>query len=122
MHGIGYHLLGDFSGISDAIVTNKNLLMAGFQELLSAEGLTIVKTIDHQFIPHGLTVVYILQESHAVIHTYPEHGYISFELFSCQPFNVERVEAELKKLTLPKSSYIQTIQRGLETKQGVSNP
>ena len=55
MHGIGYHLLGDFSGISDAIVTNKNLLMAGFQELLSAEGLTIVKTIDHQFIPHGLT-------------------------------------------------------------------
>lgn len=46
---------------------------------------TVVKDTEHKFDPQGLTRVYILSESHCVIHTYPEHNYFSLDLFICNP-------------------------------------
>ena len=46
---------------------------------------TVVKSTEHEFDPQGLTRVYILSESHCIIHTYPEHDYFSLDLFICNP-------------------------------------
>ncbi len=39
-----------------------------------ASGAKVVDGISHYFTPHGVTSLLALAESHAVIHTWPEHG------------------------------------------------
>ncbi|HRK02538.1 MAG TPA: S-adenosylmethionine decarboxylase [Oligoflexia bacterium] len=44
---------------------------------------TVVAETNHPFEPQGLTHVCILAESHFTIHTYPEHQYLSMDLYIC---------------------------------------
>ncbi|MFO7154546.1 MAG: adenosylmethionine decarboxylase [Caldicoprobacter oshimai] len=37
----------------------------------------------HQFAPQGVSGVVIVSESHLAIHTFPEHGYASIDVFTC---------------------------------------
>ncbi|MEM9423849.1 MAG: adenosylmethionine decarboxylase, partial [Spirochaetota bacterium] len=46
-------------------------------------GATIVSRTFHQFNPHGVSGVVIISESHLTIHTWPEHGYASLDLYTC---------------------------------------
>ena len=39
--------------------------------------------VEHVFSPRGYTAVLLLSESHASIHTYPEHGACFVDLFTC---------------------------------------
>ncbi|MCZ2356645.1 MAG: S-adenosylmethionine decarboxylase [Bacteroidia bacterium] len=41
------------------------------------------KKIKYKFEPQGKTINTTLSESHATVHTYPEHGYIYTELMTC---------------------------------------
>lgn len=44
---------------------------------------TVVQRNYQFFYPQGETVVYILSESHFTCHTYPEHKYLSLDLYIC---------------------------------------
>lgn len=35
--------------------------------------------------PGGITGLYLLSESHLSVHTFPEHGYLALNLYSCGP-------------------------------------
>jgi S-adenosylmethionine decarboxylase len=35
--------------------------------------------------PGGVTLLYLLRESHLACHTYPETGLVTFNLFCCRP-------------------------------------
>lgn len=45
--------------------------------------LTVVKESSFAFEPQGETIVFILSESHFSMHTYPEHHYLSMDLYVC---------------------------------------
>jgi spermidine synthase len=47
------------------------------------ENLTVIKKSSHDFKPFGQTIVFILGESHFSLHTYPEHNYITLDLYIC---------------------------------------
>jgi S-adenosylmethionine decarboxylase len=55
----------------------------GFSDALRGAGATIVLESRHAFEGGGLTCVLILQESHAVVHTWPETGTVNVDIFSC---------------------------------------
>ena len=55
-------------------VVAKNLATSGFQ---------VLNFIDHQFQPQGYTCLWLLAESHAAIHSFPEQGRCYLELSSC---------------------------------------
>ena len=44
---------------------------------------TIVTSCFHKFNPWGVSGAVIIQESHLTIHTWPEYGYASVDLFTC---------------------------------------
>ncbi len=46
-------------------------------------GLTVLKYQTHRFSPHGMTMVILLAESHAALHTYPERGQLYVDVFTC---------------------------------------
>ena len=54
-----------------------------FSSALRGAGATIVNESHHAFPGGGLTCVLILQESHAVVHTWPETGTVNIDIFSC---------------------------------------
>ena len=46
-------------------------------------GATIINSTFHHFSPYGVSGVVVIQESHLAIHTWPEYGYASVDLFTC---------------------------------------
>lgn len=52
-------------------------------EALTAGGVTVLHKVRHQFAPQGLTALWLLSESHASLHTYPEANYCSMAVYTC---------------------------------------
>ena len=48
-----------------------------------ASGMTIVGDSFHQFEPAGVTGTVLLAESHLAIHTWPEHGFVTIDVYVC---------------------------------------
>lgn len=70
-------------------------------KLIIEENLTVIKKVEHKFTPHGETIVFILSESHFTIHTYPEHRYLTMDIYVCNlETNLERI-VDLIKLKVP---------------------
>jgi S-adenosylmethionine decarboxylase len=65
-----------------------------------------------QFHPVGVTGFILLEESHISIHTWPEHNFAAVDVFSCQPFDVDKVKTLLQDFL--KADYVEchTIERG----------
>ncbi len=49
--------------------------------------LNVIGQCSHQFekdnFPHGVTMIYLLSESHLSIHTFVDEGKITIDLFTC---------------------------------------
>jgi S-adenosylmethionine/arginine decarboxylase-like enzyme len=58
--------------------------------------LKVVKKISHIFSPTGITLSYILSQSHLVIHTYPEEGIIHVDLAMCSDRGEKEFASSLK--------------------------
>jgi len=86
-----------------------------FLDGIRSSGLIIIKEIFQQFDPHGVTITLILSESHAVIHTWPEHKHASIDIFTCvkggQEKAVKAIEI-LKESFKAKEAEIQVNRRG----------
>ncbi|MFH1784350.1 MAG: adenosylmethionine decarboxylase [bacterium] len=46
-------------------------------------GATIVSVSFHTFNPHGVSGVVVIAESHLAIHTWPEYGFASIDIYTC---------------------------------------
>ena len=47
------------------------------------ENLTVLERAEHKFEPVGQTIVFVLGESHFTLHTYPEHNYMTMDIYVC---------------------------------------
>jgi S-adenosylmethionine decarboxylase len=79
----GSHFLASYMGCDMAALTDIAALTNAMEEAAKASGATILKTSSHVFPPNGLTMVILLSESHASIHTYPEFNACFVDLFTC---------------------------------------
>jgi S-adenosylmethionine/arginine decarboxylase-like enzyme len=68
-----------------SLINNKdNHLKSLLESALIEDNFTILGWLDHQFSPQGYSCLALLAESHAGFHTYPEHGTVEFEMYSCR--------------------------------------
>lgn len=79
----GRHVLAELYGASHAALDDPVELRAKLQEALTQAGATVLELRAHQFTPQGVTVLAMLSESHASIHTYPETGAAFVDVFTC---------------------------------------
>lgn len=75
----GNHVTLDIKLKHDIPANIVDIVSAGLKQ----SGLTVVDGIVKQFDPIGITAVWILSESHATLHTYPEHNYLSIDIYTC---------------------------------------
>jgi S-adenosylmethionine decarboxylase len=96
---IGTHVVGDLSGIDSQLLMNETLLMGTLKEALEAQSFTILGEQSYKFPGEasGVTGFYILSESHAAFHSYPEYGYIALDIFSCGDSRPDHVAAHVAR-------------------------
>jgi S-adenosylmethionine decarboxylase proenzyme len=56
---------------------------------------SVLTKSQHQFEPQGLTVLYMLSESHISIHTFPEQQYLAFDIYTCRDYEDDRIYMEI---------------------------
>jgi S-adenosylmethionine decarboxylase len=80
---LGRHLLAEFFDCNSNLLNNLALIEQTMKEAALACGATIVQSCFHHFSPYGVSGVVVIAESHLAIHTWPEHGYASVDLYTC---------------------------------------
>ena len=81
----GIHLIGDCYGCPAQadVFTRAEALCAICVRLANEAGLTVLGERFHQFEPQGVTGMVLLAESHLAVHTWPEHGYATVDVYAC---------------------------------------
>lgn len=79
----GVHFLASYSDCDMEALANVENLISAMNSAVGECGATILESSHWVFPPSGLTMVFLLSESHASIHTYPEHGACFVDLFTC---------------------------------------
>ncbi len=79
----GRHLLASYNECADERLLDHEALLGALKEAIALSGATILKSSEHTFEGGGLTAVFLLSESHASIHTYPEHHACFVDMFTC---------------------------------------
>jgi S-adenosylmethionine decarboxylase len=79
----GVHFLVSYCDCDMEALTDVQGLELAMYDAVEKCGATILKSCSQVFPPNGLTMVILLSESHASIHTYPEHGKCHVDLFTC---------------------------------------
>ena len=79
----GTHVIANIVGIDPAAIRDEKAILRGMAAGLERSGATLCGLQVRQFDPAGLTVVYLLSESHASVHTYPERNALFFDAFTC---------------------------------------
>lgn len=65
-------------------LNNAEVVSRCLDELVAAANLTVLKRQQHSFSPQGLSILYLLSESHIAVHTWPEHGSAYITLTTCR--------------------------------------
>jgi S-adenosylmethionine/arginine decarboxylase-like enzyme len=91
---MGIHLISDLNTDKVHSLTIKDYTVF-FQKLLIDLNHTILHTAYHQFEPQGLSLFFLLGESHLSIHTYPENNLIAFDFYSCKKLETEEIKRKI---------------------------
>lgn len=79
----GRHVLLDGFGADPALLDDPAFLGTLLREACEAAGATVLREVVYRFEPQGVTAAVVLSESHASVHTYPEHGTFFVDVFTC---------------------------------------
>ncbi|HVE49539.1 MAG TPA: adenosylmethionine decarboxylase [Casimicrobiaceae bacterium] len=115
----GIHYLGEWYGCPAAApeMIDAEALRSACLDAIDDAGLTIVGDRFHQFEPQGVTGAVILAESHLAIHTWPEMGCVTLDVYVCNftTDNTDKAEAVFRALERrfkPARTQFQAIHRG----------
>lgn len=115
----GIHLLGEWYGcpVDTPEFNEAEPLRALCVEAAKSAGLTVVGDRFFQFEPQGVTGTVLLAESHVAIHTWPEAGFVTVDVYVCNyttdnTDKAERLFAALEAVLKPERKRFQAIRRG----------
>jgi S-adenosylmethionine decarboxylase len=124
----GLHLTADLHGcpLAQPAMTDLQALRSLCLSAVTAAGLTPVGELFHRFPrisdePQGITGVVLLAESHVAVHTWPERGAVTLDVYVCnfEADNSARAELLLSALLqgfAPTQVERQALQRGQATR------
>lgn len=79
----GRHLMLTLRGCPSSLLDDEAFLRQLSERATLATGATILNMTSHHFEPQGVTLLVLLAESHASMHTYPEVGVLFWDCFTC---------------------------------------
>ncbi|OEK01066.1 spermidine synthase [Roseivirga sp. 4D4] len=83
MASLGRHIIVEYYDCTPEILNDVTLIQESMEGAAEKAGATIINSTFHHFSPYGVSGVVVIEESHLAIHTWPEFGYASVDLFTC---------------------------------------
>ncbi|MBY0405728.1 MAG: adenosylmethionine decarboxylase [Cyanobacteria bacterium] len=126
---LGRHVLVELYNCNESFLNDLWFIEKLMNQAAIACKATIVESCFHRFMPHGVSGVVVIAESHLAIHTWPEFQYASVDLFTCGDeidpmlaFDVlksglESTTAEIQKISRGNLHVIQSKQAQEKTKE-----
>jgi S-adenosylmethionine decarboxylase proenzyme len=115
----GIHLLGEWYDCPAETpeFTSALPLRTLCLEAAKRSGLTVVGDCFHQFAPQGVTGTVLLAESHLAIHTWPERGFVTIDVYVCNLTTDNRTKGEalfraIEQKLKPQRTRFHAIERG----------
>lgn len=96
----GRHLILDLYDCDKQLLDDYDELQRLMEAALVMSKATILRIIGEKFQPQGVTVLALLAESHASIHTWPCEGYAAIDLYTCGDKTQTHKAAEFLKTKL----------------------
>ena len=96
----GRHLILDLYDCDRELLDNYDELERLLQVALNMAGAKILRVFGEKFEPQGVTLLALLAESHASIHSWPELGYVAIDLYTCGDTTNTHRAAEFLKTKL----------------------
>lgn len=111
---IGHHLIFD-SLVEDArILRDAKELETRFRRVFAAHRVSVLDFVSHTFLGHGgVTGVFLLAESHASYHTWPEHRLVCVDFFTCGDVDLIALSEMLVREMAGERISVQVVPRGL---------
>jgi S-adenosylmethionine decarboxylase proenzyme len=70
--------------IDKNLFSDESFVKKVFDEIVKKLNMTFIDKLSFKFNPHGLSMLYLIAESHIAIHTWPEHKLIDLEIVTCK--------------------------------------
>jgi len=83
MQALGKHVLAEFYKCDSAIINDVALVEKSMIEAAKRAKATVISSSFHHFSPFGVSGTVVIAESHLAIHTWPEYGYASIDIYTC---------------------------------------
>lgn len=113
MNSLGIQHIAEFIECKKTFLNDPVKLEQIIRNAIEFSGLHFEKIITHKFNPLGVTLLAIISESHIGLHTYPEAGHLSLDVFTCShPTKQLKLIEYLQKVLKPKYVKIAEITRG----------
>ncbi len=111
---LGTQLIVELYGCDPKTLTSRDYVEKALQEAALKSHAHSIGSFFHQFQPHGVSGVIIIEESHYTIHTWPENGYAAVDLFYCSDeVDVEKALEVLEKYFKPEKMTLFELKRGV---------
>lgn len=83
MDTMGRHIIAELWDCNPEKLNDMEYVERLFVDAALQAGAEVREVAFHKFAPHGVSGVVIISESHLTIHSFPEHGYASVDVFTC---------------------------------------
>ncbi len=94
----GKHMICDLSNIKNMTrLESMESMCQLFDDICAKYEFTVLGKIEHKFEPQGLSLIYMLSESHISIHTFPEKRYLALDIYTCRNYEDDSIYIEIYK-------------------------
>jgi S-adenosylmethionine decarboxylase len=80
---MGRHVIAELWGCSPEKLNDLHAIERLMVNAALEAGAEVREVAFHKFAPQGVSGVVIISESHLTIHSFPEHGYASIDVYTC---------------------------------------
>lgn len=85
LHTRGRHVIATLRGVDTAVLNDEVRLRSALAQALLTARATILSMHSERFPVQGVTLIAMLAESHASVHTWPEAGVAEVDIYTCGP-------------------------------------
>lgn len=79
----GHHVILDLYGCDPYVLDDYDYLGEVMRDAMSLANARLLQLSGHKFEPQGVTLLALLAESHASIHTWPTEKYAALDVYTC---------------------------------------
>ena len=115
---VGIHIIADLYGVDSRLLERAETMMNVIEEAVKFAKLTKVSSDYYQFEPFGASGVVLIAESHLSFHTWPEHGLVTLDIYTCgAPEEAEKAYQYILEKLQPERVEVVFVERGKEVQE-----